>query len=492
MPAGSVSQPLLPRPSSLADLPDGCLLLIFRHLTPLPDLFQVSSTCWVRFALCAAQQDCRRTYSVGEACATHKPRPPLCILQRFHRLVTDRRMWLVVAPTHIPPEATPSGRAGPVYKTLAAAVAASRPGDTVWLAPGVEHEARDVRVPHPLHILCGGRRCEDTKLCAPLGADCAIAFWASAKLAAVSVNATRCPCVVHAAGLLTLERCSLVADALGLSHLVSPVRTLAAAAAANTTHKPPGPTWAPWPSSDRRQPTHPEHGVGDSSGEDSSSVGAGLERQHLHHHKHQQQPLPLLPEQQQQHQQQQQPSQPQPSQQQSQHLLSLLYSGYERAQPPRTMVAGMGRLRVVECRLHGGGAAVECRGTGRLRDVRVIYDNADAPLSWLEVDSADPGVSVPPALPQVLLAPLRMRQGHACDAHVLTSKVCEWQATRLRSGSSGGIHAASHGNADALAGLARIHAALGSKRISPAMLSAHLGSNTRHRGEGRQCDGGGN
>jgi hypothetical protein len=33
--------------TQLTDLDDACLLGIFKHLVPLPDLFQVAQTCWV-------------------------------------------------------------------------------------------------------------------------------------------------------------------------------------------------------------------------------------------------------------------------------------------------------------------------------------------------------------------------------------------------------------------------------------------------------------
>lgn len=32
---------------TLMDLDDACLMRIFKHLMPLPDLFQVAQTCWV-------------------------------------------------------------------------------------------------------------------------------------------------------------------------------------------------------------------------------------------------------------------------------------------------------------------------------------------------------------------------------------------------------------------------------------------------------------
>jgi hypothetical protein len=51
--------------------------------------------------------------------------PVFFCVQRFYRLVSDRRLWLVVTPTGRAPESAPGG-AGPVYTTLAAAVQASR------------------------------------------------------------------------------------------------------------------------------------------------------------------------------------------------------------------------------------------------------------------------------------------------------------------------------------------------------------------------------
>jgi hypothetical protein len=105
----------------------------------------------------------------------------LLLLQRFYRLVSDRRLWLVVSPTGRAPESAPGG-AGPVYTTLQAAVQASRPGDTIWLSPGFTHSAADVNIPWPLHLLGGGTHPTDTLLSAPLNADCALSFTASGKV----------------------------------------------------------------------------------------------------------------------------------------------------------------------------------------------------------------------------------------------------------------------------------------------------------------------
>ncbi|KAF8065533.1 SKIP5 [Scenedesmus sp. PABB004] len=181
----------------LGDLDDACLLRIFKALDPLPELFRVAQTCW-----------------------------------RFRRLVSDKRAWLVVAPERISPEQTPSGRVGPTFTSLRAAVAASRPGDTIWLAPGMAHDAAAVELRWPLHLLGGGREPEDTALTAPAGADSALDVRASCKITMVSLSSRRAPCIIHRRGLLTVERCRVAADPCGLPHLVSPVLTLAASGTA--------------------------------------------------------------------------------------------------------------------------------------------------------------------------------------------------------------------------------------------------------------------
>lgn len=57
---------------TLMDLDDACLMRIFKHLMPLPDLFQVAQTCWVSNVLqllCQLQRlPCT---SVGSQLVTH-------------------------------------------------------------------------------------------------------------------------------------------------------------------------------------------------------------------------------------------------------------------------------------------------------------------------------------------------------------------------------------------------------------------------------------
>ncbi|WIA16503.1 hypothetical protein OEZ85_013182 [Tetradesmus obliquus] len=167
MAQGSMATKRAAAQHTLMDLDDACLMRIFKHLMPLPDLFQVAQTCW-----------------------------------RFHRLTSDKRMWLVVAPSSISPEVTPSGRAGLVYPSLKAAVAASRPGDTIWLAPGMQHEATNVTIPWPLHILGGGLVPEDTQIFTANSADFALSFSAKAAQAAVATVQAELP--AHSTGELAL------------------------------------------------------------------------------------------------------------------------------------------------------------------------------------------------------------------------------------------------------------------------------------------------
>lgn len=51
---------------------------------------------------------------------------------------------------------------------------------------------------------------------------------------------------------------------------------------------------------------------------------------------------------------------------------------------------GPGVLKVSETQIHGGLAAVQCLGSGRLQDVRLIVQSAYS-LFYFKVDSAVPG-----------------------------------------------------------------------------------------------------
>lgn len=61
----------------LARLDDGCLMLVFKHLLPLPDLFNVGLTCWVSISQLQQQLNmhtARTAHPLMHACL----RPPTC------------------------------------------------------------------------------------------------------------------------------------------------------------------------------------------------------------------------------------------------------------------------------------------------------------------------------------------------------------------------------------------------------------------------------
>lgn len=173
------------------DLDDGCMLRVMAFLHPLPDRFNSARCC-----------------------------------KRLHNLNHDPRLWLTVSPNASSCDARPNA---PSHATLAEAVAASRPGDTILLAPGL-HDVQGVVVKWPLTIQGAGGAPEHTVLRCPRGADFAIDFFASSRLLNVAVVSVRSPAVVHSAGHLLLERCVLRCKTEGLDHLLTPLHTRATAA----------------------------------------------------------------------------------------------------------------------------------------------------------------------------------------------------------------------------------------------------------------------
>lgn len=113
--------------------------------------------------------------------------------------------------------------------TIASYTAYDRPGDTIWLAPGMAHSANNIPILWPLLIIGGGKHPDDTIIHAQQASDAALEFHASAKVSNLSISSTLGPCIMHRRGALLVERCQLTCQAKGLEHLVSPLVTVAAA-----------------------------------------------------------------------------------------------------------------------------------------------------------------------------------------------------------------------------------------------------------------------
>jgi hypothetical protein len=232
------------RDSHLLDLVDDLLLLIMASLDPLPDLFSLRRTCR-RFAELGRAQELSLLV-VGVEDSSSSPSPSL-LLQRH--------------------------RARACFPTLAEAVAAARPGDTVRVSAtsgrnrSAENKTRDdahalsapVAIAAPLLIRGCGLHPEETVLRGSFSSSvssssateaAALCFSASAAvLENLSVetcgggNVSRCcrsssscssfssssatAAVLHSRGALTISRCSLVGRAGALAHLHSPLVTSA-------------------------------------------------------------------------------------------------------------------------------------------------------------------------------------------------------------------------------------------------------------------------
>ena len=194
-------------------LDDACLLNIFRFLTPLPDLFAAAAVCKVRRPRSA---NTRRNPTAPDATPA---------AQRWHKVAADSRLRLVVAADGAPAGAPLAlwGAAGcNRFATLAAAAAASAPGQSICFEPG-EHALDDVHIRWPL-ALSGAPGC---LLRVPAAATRGLAVHAACRLQALDVRSAQLtPCVEHLAGRLRIERCALrCADAEEhpLAHLSAPI-----------------------------------------------------------------------------------------------------------------------------------------------------------------------------------------------------------------------------------------------------------------------------
>jgi hypothetical protein len=160
--------------------------------------------------------------------------------RRLHAVLSGPSAYLVVVspPASRAPSAATNANAFP---DLASAVAASRPGDTIWLSPTNNPQdpphrvdGAGVRVRHPLNIVGGGASASDTRVeCCSPAAPAVLDFSAPrARLANVTlVHKGRGGCggaaVLHRSGRLRVERCRLKGARHGVPGLSAPLVTVA-------------------------------------------------------------------------------------------------------------------------------------------------------------------------------------------------------------------------------------------------------------------------
>ncbi|KAB8106701.1 hypothetical protein EE612_041156, partial [Oryza sativa] len=110
-----------------------------------------------------------------------------------------------------------------VYPNLESAVSAARPGDTILIAAGGTHVARNIQIKKPLCIIGGGELPDDTVLTCSRGSDNALEFLSTCKIANLTIRAELGCCLLHRSGRLTIEECLLQCEQNPLDYLSFPI-----------------------------------------------------------------------------------------------------------------------------------------------------------------------------------------------------------------------------------------------------------------------------
>lgn len=172
--------------SHINNLDDGCLMLIFSFLCPIPDRYNTALVCrrW-RFLACHPQLWLRVDRSVKDF---SEPR---------------------------------------VYPNIETAVSAARPGDTILIAAGGTHRTCNIQIKKPLCLIGAGELPEDTTLFCSRGSDSALEFLSTCKLTNLTVRAELGCCLLHRSGRLTIDGCILQCESNPLDHLSHAIVTTA-------------------------------------------------------------------------------------------------------------------------------------------------------------------------------------------------------------------------------------------------------------------------
>ncbi|XP_050385236.1 F-box protein SKIP5 [Argentina anserina] len=170
------------------NLDDGCLMHIFSFLSPIPDRYNTALVC-----------------------------------HRWLFLACHPRLWLRVERS-IKYPLEPG-----IFPSIETAVAAARPGDTILISAGGRHLASDIQIKKPLCLIGGGELPDETTLICSRGADSALEFLSTCKLANLTVKAELGCCLLHRSGRLTIDRCLLQCESNPLDFLSVPIVSTATA-----------------------------------------------------------------------------------------------------------------------------------------------------------------------------------------------------------------------------------------------------------------------
>ncbi|XP_057736978.1 F-box protein SKIP5 [Arachis stenosperma] len=168
--------------SPINNLDDGCLMHIFSFLPPIPDRFNTALVC-----------------------------------HRWNYLACHPRLWLRVDRS-VKDLSEPG-----VFPSIETAVAASRPGDTILIAAGGVHCVSNIQIKKPICLVGAGELPDDTTLTCSRGADSALEFLSTCKLANLTVKAELGCCLLHRKGRLTIDGCILQCETNPLDYLSCPI-----------------------------------------------------------------------------------------------------------------------------------------------------------------------------------------------------------------------------------------------------------------------------
>ncbi|KAL0456030.1 UNVERIFIED_CONTAM: F-box protein SKIP5 [Sesamum latifolium] len=176
------------RGSHINNLDDGCLMLIFSFLSPIPDRYNTALVC-----------------------------------HRWRFLACHPRLWLRVDRS-VKDLSQPG-----VYPSIETAVSAARPGDTILIAAGGIHRTSNIQIKKPLCLIGAGELPDDTTLICSRGSESALEFLSTCKLANLTVRAELGCCLLHRSGRLTIDGCILQCESNPLDHLSHAIVTTATA-----------------------------------------------------------------------------------------------------------------------------------------------------------------------------------------------------------------------------------------------------------------------